>query len=554
MKAVRGLLAVWLVGGCAVAGPDVEDAGKEASAAVAVAEAAVDPAEALALGDVLPGEREGPAARMEESEREGPAPRMEESEREEPAPRMEEKRGGPAPRMAEEEGAAPAPRAAGVAPAREVRVPRDAAWLGDPVTVHYSGIRASMVMRQLAGRRPIRLAFDVLESGDPLVAAPPAAVTIQDHLEAVCGQADWTYSVSGGTVLVHDMETRVFPLSVPPGRTSSRMVLRGLGAGAGGDAGGEGPGNDVVVESEPYAEEIGGFVEALLGMDGDEDAESAAVDPRTRVWVLPSANAVAVTARPHRMRLVERELAAYNETAARVVRLRIVVYEVDVSDTDERALDLQALRSAGTALGLRISPVSDAGSGGAVRLDFVAHDRFDGSRVVLEWLRTAGRTSIEFQDQVEIRNNQMASVDATETRQYLERFSRQTQSAGATSFETPTVEFGQLRLGWSINLQPTIEGDSVTVRVGLSRSSLVEERPYSFDGGSVQGTMHVTDDYNRRTSVTLASGETRLVTMLADENERTSARRVPWLPWLGDGRSRKSRDRETVMMLTAEVL
>ena len=93
-----------------------------------------------------------------------------------------------------------------------------------------------------------------------------------------------------------------------------------------------------------------------------------------------------------------------------------MVYEVDVSDTDERALDLQALRSAGTALGLRISPVSDAGSGGAVRLDFAAHDRFDGSRVVLEWLRTAGRTSIEFQDQVEIRNNQMASVDATETR------------------------------------------------------------------------------------------------------------------------------------------
>ena len=526
MRAVRGLLAVWLVGGCAVAGPDAEDAGLEAPA---------DPVEAVALDDALPGEREGLAPRMEE-EREGLAPRME-GEREELAPPMEEG----------------APRSAAVAPAREVRVPRGAAWLGDPVTVHYSGIRASMVMRQLAGRRPIRLTFDVSASGDPLVAAPPEAVTIQDHLEAVCGQADWTYSVSGGTVLVHDIETRVFPLSVPPGRTSSRMVLRGLGAGADGNAGGEGPGNDVVVESEPYAEEIGGFVEALLGMDGDEDAESA-VDPRTRVWVLPSANAVAVTARPHRMRVVERELAAYNETAARVVRLRIVVYEVDVSDTDERALDLQALRSAGTALGLRISPVSDAGSGGAVRLDFTAHDRFDGSRVVLEWLRTAGRTSIEFQDQVEIRNNQMASVDATETRQYLERFSRQTQSAGATSFETPTVEFGQLRLGWSINLQPTIEGDSVTVRVGLSRSSLVEERPYSFDGGSVQGTMHVTDDYNRRTSVTLVSGETRLVTMLADENERTSARRVPWLPWVGDGRSRKSRDRETVMMLTAEVL
>lgn len=453
-----------------------------------------------------------------------------------------------------------APRAAveaarprGPGAVREVQVPRGATWLAEPLAAHYEGMPASSVIREIAQRRPIRLTFDATAAEDRLVSAPPDAVTVQDHLDAVCAQSDWAYTVAAGTVLVHDIESRVFPLATPPGRSTARMRLRGLRGGASADGG---AGNDVDVGLDPYADEVAEFVRGILGLGGGESGGEARglVDARTSVAVLPSANAVAVTAKPHQMRRIERELGRYNAITALMVRVRVTVYEVDVSSADGRSLDLAALRDAGIPLGLTVTPTSAAMSGGAVRVEFAEGNRVDGSRAVLEWLATAGRTSIAFEDAVEVRNNQVASVGAVETRQYLERFSRETQTAGAAQLDTPTVEFGELRLGWAISVQPTVAGDEVSVRIALSRSSLVEERPYSFDDGAVQGTTHVTDDYDRVVAVTLEDGETRLLTVLANSSARETRRRVPWLPWLGDGSGTAERERETVMMLTAQVL
>lgn len=466
--------------------------------------------------------------------------------------------GGPAAAQAERPASGPEGAAAASARAegatmhaRRVRVPAGAAWLAEPLTARYGEIPASMAVREVLAGRPVRLTFEATAETDPLVSSPPDAVTVQDHLEGICAQADWAYTLSGGAVLVHDMETRVFALAAPPGRSTADVRLRGLKAeGAAG-----GGGNSLEVALDPYADEIAGFLRGMLGLGGAADAADGRAAPRGSVAVLPSANAVAVTARPHRMRQVEAELARYNASTSLMVRLKVTVYEVDVTGTEDRSLDLAALRSAGVGLGLTVTPASGGESGGgAVRVEFREGNRFGGTQAVLRWLRTAGEAAVAFEDSIEIRNNAVASVDATETRQFLERFSRETQTAGATQFQAPTVEFGELRLGWAIHLQPTVSGDVVTVRIALSRSSLVEEVPYSFDGGNVAGTTHVTDDYNRVTSVSMRDGETRLLTSLTNTATRDARRRVPWLGRFGDGVARARRDRETVMMLTAEVV
>ena len=446
-------------------------------------------------------------------------------------------------------GGAAAPPAA--MPARQVRVPVQAAWLGEPLKARYAGIPASTAIREVLDGRPVRLTFDPTPAADPLVSSPPDAVTVQDHVAGICAQADWTYTMAGGAVLVHDIETRVFELAALPGRASARVQLRGLK----GEGSGTGSGNGVDVDLDPYREEVAEFLRGILGLGGEDDEGAGHGDPRTSVAVLPSAAAVAVTAKPHQMRVVEREVERYNAATSATVRLKITVYEVDATSTADRSLDLSALREAGVALGIAVAPASGGVvEGGAVRVEFRGGDRLAGSRAVLRWLRTAGAAWIAFEDAVEVRNNMVASVDATETRQYLERFSRETQTAGAAQLDTPTVEFGELRLGWAIHLQPTVAGELVTVRIALSRSALVEEVPYSFDGGTVAGTTHVTDDYNRVTSVSMRNGETRLLTSLSSRATRDARRRVPWLWRLGDGTSRSERDRETVMMLTAEIV
>ena len=442
-----------------------------------------------------------------------------------------------------------------VAPAHRVRVPRSAPWLSEALQARYHDLPASAVITLLAQSHPVRLTFAPLV--DPGVRPPADAITVKDHLDAVCGQADWSYTVAHGVVLIHDMETKTFPLASQPGESAAQMPLRGLVSESEGATR-----NQVSVSLDPYADEIKALVQGVLGLGRQEGSDERGgvlgqvlVDPRTRVTVLPSANSVVVTAKPHQMRQVEKVLAQYNEASAKTVRLHIALFEVDVFDSKSRSLSLSALRAGANTFGARITPsTGQLDDAGVLSVTFNQGNAYDSSEAVFRWLNTLGKTSLTFEDAMEIRNNAVGSVDATQTRQYVSRISRETQIAGATQLETPTVEFDELRTGWALHVQPTIVGDTVTVRIGLSRSAFVDEEPFSFDEGRIAGTNFITDDYNRLMAVALKHGETKLLTSLSSGEARQAKKRTPWLPWLGDDVSSANRQRETVMMMTAHVL
>ena len=457
-----------------------------------------------------------------------------------------------------------------VSPVREVIPPRAAEWLAETVTAEYQGIPATVAVRELTRGRPVRL--DVA-GVDPLVHSPPGAVTIRQHVETICGQSDWAWRAEGGVLVIRDIETRTLAIAAQPGSVASSLKLRALSTDAAGTAGGDAEDGDVVdIELAPYVDEIADLVQTVLGIgdgaEGQEAGESVPrfppPDPRTGVVVLPSANAVVVTARPHMMRQVEREIEAYNAATARTVRLHVALYEIERRGGGERAMDLNALRDAAVAFGLRVSTGPTAGAGAVARLEFMEGNRAHGSSAVLRWLETVGDVEVSLDDVVEVRNNAVAAVNTTETRQFVAQVSRAgpagvpAEEDGALgllgAFAPPEVLFHELRLGWALSVQPTIIGQTVTVRVALSRRALVEERPYSFGGGAVEGTNYVTDDFNRLMSVTLEDGETKMLTSLASKARRESRRRVPWLGWLGSGGTRSARDHEVVLVMKAEVL
>ncbi|MDE0039261.1 MAG: hypothetical protein OXU77_17155 [Gammaproteobacteria bacterium] len=451
----------------------------------------------------------------------------------------------------------PAPSAApsenmrsSVREAKKVVVPHDAKWLADRLTAEYRGLPASVAIRQVTQGRPVRL--DV-GGDDPPVESPRGATSIGEHVQSICRQADWSFSIVAGTMIVTDIETRTFPLAVQPGATAATMQLRSLAGGQESAAG-----NRMDLALRPYEEEIVGLVRTVAGIpsasrDGSVGAVETVADPRTSVVVLPSANAVVVTARPHVMRRVAREIERYNRATSQTVRLHVALYEVETSRTNDRGVDLGALRDSAGRFGFRVSSPM-VGSGGIAELNFERIIGTHRGRAVLNWLRTVGRTSVSLDDVVEVRNNAVAMVDATETRQFVAQVSRQTEIAGPSQFATPQVEFDELRLGWSLALQPTVAEQAVTVRVALSRRELVDEQPYNLGDGAIQGTTYTTDDFNRVMSVALRSGETKLLTSLANSARRESTQRVPWLRWIGDGMSKARSEREVVLVMTAEVL
>lgn len=434
------------------------------------------------------------------------------------------------------------------------------AWLNSPTDAVYKDIPATLALSQIVGAYPVRMLFE--PDADPKVRGPASALTIRDHLQGICSQSDWSYSFADGVLLVNDVETKIFRLASQPGTSNARLQLRNLGSGDSQQA--AGAENNLTVDLDPYAEEVMEILQATLGFDVAVDTanpsadrpDAASVDEspesRTRVALLPSANAVLVTTKPHLMRLVDRALEEYIAATSRMVQVRITFFEVDRSKSNERSLNLNLMRMAAGAFGLSVQPGESTTSPSALSLSFKGG--WADSSAVARWLNTTGKTTISFEDSIEVRNNAVASLDVVRTRQYVRSITRSQQLVGSTTLNSPEVEFDQLRVGWSIHIQPTIADDLITLRIGLSRSDYVDEVPYSFDEGRIAGTHFVLDEYHRMMAVSVADGETRLITSMANKESRLNKRSTPFLPWVGDSRRKVGRERDTVMMLSVDLI
>ena len=431
--------------------------------------------------------------------------------------------------------------------ARRIERPRHEAWLDRKITARYENIRADHAFELVAQFFPIRFNFDVSNVSN--VRWSPNARTIRKHLDSIAAQADWSYVVERDVIQVRDIETRHFDLSAQPGSTVSGLGLRNLAGGAGG-----GPTDNAArIALDPYVEEIVQAVEGVLGLG---EAAGEAPDPRTRVSINPSANLLVVTARPHAMRSVERVMERYNRSTASIVRISLSILEVEFSDRRERDLLVALIRDSNDlplSVLLGITDLSAYSADTAVNVGLLGPSdsagRYAGSGAVIEWLEEFGQTSIAFDDVVEVQNNRVASVDVTRTRQYVSKISFRQVGEGSNAIATPEVEFAELRTGLVLHLQPTVVGDRITLRMGISRSSLVGESPYQF--GAVQGVNFVTEDFNRVLSVSLIDGEPKLLSSFSQAEIRGAKRsRIPFLGPLG--RDRSDRRRETLLLITAD--
>ena len=469
----------------------------------------------------------------------------------------------------------------------EITIPVAEAWLDRVFRGRYRTLRADLAIRALVQDRPVRLELEMEGNREiPMVRPDPAARTIREHLDAVAAQANWSWALDRGAVLISDIETRWFALSSQPGEYSAGLGLRNLNQGGGGVAN-----QGMELTLNPYTEELVTQIRSVLGL-GAGDAAAAApafvnheddqgeigtpvfhsgvADPRTSVTVAPSANLLVVTARPNAMRKVEALVDRFNGDASRVVRIQLSLIEVAFEDEQKRNLALSLIRNGSGSfiqvllgnssqaivedlLGISSETIVDEG-GGSVSGVYDKDGKWGGSNAVAQWLDTLGDATIALDDTVEVLNNRIASVDLTRTEKYVSKITREyEEDSNQVEIE---VEFDDLRTGMVVHLQPTARADGrITLTLGFSRSALVARRPYDF-GGSIEGETHVTDDFNRLLSITLRDGEPRLLASLSESETRGGKSRIPifgrfGIPTSGD---RSFREREMVMMITATVV
>ena len=263
--------------------------------------------------------------------------------------------------------------------------------------------------------------------------------------------------------------------------------------------------------------------------------------------LLPNANALLVTARPSTVRRIAELIETYNQRVSQSVRIHITVYEVASSTKQSIGTRLQAILNGTSGAfigGWDVRPVeSDAQFAFEV---LNPAKRFAGTDALLEWLNREGDATINFNDSIEVRNNQIAASSSTRTYQYISSITRQQDALGR---ERTEVQREQLRTGWSISVHPTIGHDAVTVRLSLARRSLVEERPFQF--GESVGTNFVTDDQVRAMTVSLADGESRIITALRASDERKDRSKIAGLV---TRRGSSQSNTESVLLMRVELI
>ena len=426
-----------------------------------------------------------------------------------------------------------------------VQASRTTIWLDKRITARFHDLDARSAIELVLQKRPVRYNLD--QAPAQTVTWSPSALTIRDHLDSITAQADWAYRVEKGVVQVYDIETRHFALSAQPGVTQADMKMRNLVTA---DSGGSD--NTISVALDPYTAELAQLARSVLGLEATT-TEPGQIDPRTSVSILPTANQLVVTAKPHAMRRVEDVIRRYNLSTSAIVRVHISIMEVDISDSERHGLLLDIIRQSDNfSVGLEF--LGDVtGSVGVLEGDVKnVNSSYLGSSVVYNWLQKFGDTSIAYEDTIEILNNHVASIDATRTERYVSKIAFTVTGTGGSESKTPEVEFSELRTGLAIHLQPTIQDNRITLRMALSRSTPVERLPFNFSG--IEGVNFVTDDFNRVLSVSLRDGEPRLLMSFSEAVVSDSQEKIPWLGLLGNRSDTRGRSRETIMMITASVV
>ena len=456
-----------------------------------------------------------------------------------------------------------------VVPATLISVPAAAPWLGDLIEVHYLQLSAITALQQIVPNG--LLVFDFAPDEDlysynltmtdegvmenvPVLAnkssdinsvpvkfvnALPGVMSRKAHIDALCVSADWAWTLIDRVIVISPMATKIFDIGMLPGTVSGRVNNYQISFGE--------DGSNALVDQEsggnPYEE----LLEAVSELIGDGQAN-----------LMQTTGQIIVTAKPSVLDRVSMVIEAQTEAAGRRVALEFVLYEVDITDSINRQLDLIALRDAAISASLTATAAdtSSVSGIGALSIGF-NNGSVDGSSFVFRWLQDQGETQVRIRKNVVAVHNQITELSDIETVRYVEQVKIERESSGSTSNEAPSVQTGEARIGETWAVLPTIVNGVVTLRLATARGGLIGFEEFDFSNGAIAGRLPQTSVTAISTPIRLRHGETRVITDLSSSrgsNSTLSSPLLSWIPWIGDSISKSDSRLETVMTMTARIL
>lgn len=344
---------------------------------------------------------------------------------------------------------------------------------GVPLDVALVAIRTAsgvpVVLDEAAGSTPIQAIGDLPYWSGPL----------SGFLDVLATEYDVAWNFDGKAVRVRPYLTRTYVLPTPIAKPSFQAGSSTAGSGT--DTGTQQISANLS-DVDPWKD-----IDALLktSIGGDASYVSA-----------PSTGELTVTARPSDLARIETLIDGLYERHGSQVLLRVSWMVVDISDSDNYQLDLQAVFN-DIASGLRIGTVSPigslvdvAGSGGIAIVDAPDDSdlrNWDPSRLLYTAISQSGRLLDHRTYAQAVQNNTPTAFNDRTLRDYLKNFSRQIGTNG--SGDTFSTETDTLSLGSSVQVLPRIlSADRVSLLLTVSQASLVDLQTIALgdDGSFIQ--------------------------------------------------------------------
>ena len=431
-----------------------------------------------------------------------------------------------------------------------VKVSKAAPWLNHPLEASYAGnIDAKTVLLSILSKQPVK--FEIEGNGPP-VKADPKAKTFKQHLDTICEQANWAYRISDGVVTFSDWQVINYPIHFILGQKNINLTPASM---VGNNSDGSSSQTSSQTNSLSISKNSLSELKEIMGKLIVKSKADKSLSKNPSYSIIKSTNSILVSAPPNIQKQIKNALTTINAVAGRTIHLEFDIYSVELFETYEKALDINVLKNTGVKISSIVKPDLLGDGEKPYMFSLISEKSKYNSVVMLKALSESGKASLVNKGTLHLKNNQAGDISATSLISMVEISPTDDFQSTHPEFRESTIRVLPSIIGEKINLHMIISNSDnkpflkSLKRERVTQSSSTNSNLPEFQIQAEVATIKLGEQFVIPTKV--QNGETLIIGGLTRKFITDNQQKNQMLPFFGDGKNKRQRRSETIVVLTA---
>jgi len=431
-----------------------------------------------------------------------------------------------------------------------VKVSKAAPWLNHPLEASYAGnIDAKTVLLSLLSKQPVK--FEIEGNGPP-VKADPKAKTFKQHLDTICEQPNWAYRISDGVVTFSDWQVINYPIHFILGQKNINLTPASM---MGNNSDGSSSQTSSQTNSLSISKNSLSELKEIMGKLIVKSKADKSLSKNPSYSIIKSTNSILVSAPPNIQKQIKNALTTINAVAGRTIHLEFDIYSVELFETYEKALDINVLKNTGVKISSIVKPDLLGDGEKPYMFSLISEKSKYNSVVMLKALSESGKASLVNKGTLHLKNNQAGDISATSLISMVEISPTEDFQSTHPEYRESTIRVLPSIIGEKINLHMIISNSDnkpflkSLKRERVTQSSSTNSNLPEFQIQAEVATIKLGEQFVIPTKV--KNGETLIIGGLTRKFITDNQQKNQMLPFFGDGKNKRQRRSETIVVLTA---